>query len=154
MMAALVLADAAPRTKKTSNRVFQGRVHPSAAYVEWLKSFRIDPPLPSNIAWMADHYAKMSRAQRKGLPRPPTLMPAKPMHVRALVYRDADRGDLTGYEQAIGDALEARGVIPNDKWIKSWDGTRLLKDAANPRVELLITTLEDLKCPKTPCCSP
>ncbi len=74
------------------------------------------------------------------------------VHVRALVYRDADRGDLVGYLQAIGDVLEALtlrhatkrrppskgGIIVDDKQIKSWDGSRLLLDRDNPRVEIYV----------------
>jgi Holliday junction resolvase RusA-like endonuclease len=61
-----------------------------------------------------------------------------PVHVRALVYRHALVGDLNGYQQAIGDMLEHAGVLDDDKLIASWDGSRLLKDAGNPRVELEI----------------
>ena len=41
----------------------------------------------------------------------------------------------------VADALEEAGVVLNDSLIASWDGSRLLKDAANPRVEI---TLEEL----------
>lgn len=61
---------------------------------------------------------------------------ASPVSVSALVYRDANRGDLVGYLQAIGDALERGGVIGNDIQIKSWDGSRLLIDREHPRVEI------------------
>lgn len=58
-----------------------------------------------------------------------------------LLCRDADRGDLVGYLQGLADLLEKRGVVANDKWIQSWDGSRLAKDKANPRVELTLTPL-------------
>jgi hypothetical protein len=58
-----------------------------------------------------------------------------------LFYRDAERGDAVGYYQGLADLLEKRGVVANDRLIMSWDGSRLLKDSANPRVEL---TLEEV----------
>jgi Holliday junction resolvase RusA-like endonuclease len=68
--------------------------------------------------------------------------------VRALIYRDSKRGDLVGYQQAIGDALQGGGsrskakrtpcVLMDDSQIKSFDGTRLLIDRENPRVEIEI----------------
>jgi hypothetical protein len=75
-----------------------------------------------------------------------------PVHVTALVYRERASGDLVNYLQAIGDVLESptnkqklsksppsKGcVIVNDAQIVSWDGSRLLKDKDNPRVELKI----------------
>jgi len=64
-----------------------------------------------------------------------------PVHVKALFYRDADRGDLCGYQQAGGDALEAAGVVSNDKIIDSWDGSRRLIDRQNPRVEIEVSPM-------------
>lgn len=76
-----------------------------------------------------------------------------PVHVVARVYRDRATGDLVNYLQAIGDVLESptekqkrskspppKGcVIVNDSQIVSWDGSRLLKDKHNPRVEIEIS---------------
>jgi Holliday junction resolvase RusA-like endonuclease len=44
--------------------------------------------------------------------------------------------------QALADTLEAAGVVPDDKYIAAWDGSRLLKDAADPRVEVTLTPME------------
>jgi hypothetical protein len=86
---------------------------------------------------------------------------AGPIEVRALVYRDRRTGDLLGYLESIGDTLQAEayskpepgkkrkkirdglGIIVNDGQIMSWDGSRLLHDKDNPRVELTITTMDD-----------
>lgn len=72
-----------------------------------------------------------------------------PVHVKALFYRDANRGDLTGYEQALADVLQAPtnrrkgiGIIRDDVQIKSWDGTRLLVDRENPRIEIEINRMD------------
>jgi Holliday junction resolvase RusA-like endonuclease len=62
----------------------------------------------------------------------------RPVNVAALVYRERAVGDLVNYLQAIADALEAAGVVRNDRLIVSWDGSRLLKDKARPRVEVVI----------------
>ena len=61
------------------------------------------------------------------------------VNVRALIYRDARRGDAVGYYQAIADILERGGVLVNDVCCVSWDGSRLLKDADDPRVEITLT---------------
>ncbi len=107
----------APRTKKTSNRVVRAgaftKVLPSAAYVSYERA--AVPQL---------------RAQHCGMP-----VYREPVHVRATFYREKNLGDWTGYAQALGDILEAAGIVENDRLIAHWDGTRLLKDAANPRVE-------------------
>jgi hypothetical protein len=108
--------NAAPRTKKTSNRVFRGRVFPSAAY-EAFNSLAV-PQL---------------RRQYRGEPI------QQPVNCRALFLRDALRGDAVGYYQALADTLEDAGIVANDKFIVQWDGSRLDKDAQNPRI---IFTLE------------
>jgi Holliday junction resolvase RusA-like endonuclease len=64
-----------------------------------------------------------------------------PVQVRATFYRDKNLGDLVGYMQMIADCLEKAGLVVNDRLIESWDGTRMSKDAANPRTELEVTAL-------------
>jgi hypothetical protein len=64
---------------------------------------------------------------------------AEPVNCAALFYRDADRGDAVGFYQGLADLLEKGGVVSNDKWIVTWDGARLCKDASRPRVELTLT---------------
>jgi Holliday junction resolvase RusA-like endonuclease len=111
---------AAPRTKKTSNRVVRAgrftKVLPSANY----KAFE-------SLA------VPQLRQQYRGEPI------QQPVNCRALFLRDALRGDAVGYYQALADTLEAAGIVANDKFIVQWDGSRLDKDAANPRI---IFTLE------------
>ena len=67
-----------------------------------------------------------------------------PHNCRALFYRDAARGDAVGYYQGLADLLEKRGVISNDKWLVSWDGSRLEIDKENPRVEVTLTVWEHI----------
>lgn len=65
-----------------------------------------------------------------------------PVSLRALVYRDRKVGDLGNYLAAVCDALERAGVVENDRLIQSFDGSRLLIDRKNPRIELEITPME------------
>ena len=116
----------APRTKKNhGRRIKRGNMiyHvQSVAHEEWNAAMQL---------WLA----KVRTGCPFGLPL------GTPVHVSALFYRHADVGDLNGYQQALGDALEQGRIIANDKLIHSWDGTRLLKDAARPRIEVQITEL-------------
>jgi len=62
--------------------------------------------------------------------------------IEAAVYLDTKRaGDHCGYLQAIGDMLQAHGVVADDKWI-TWlvppNGHWLRWDKATPRIELTI----------------
>ncbi len=52
----------------------------------------------------------------------------------ALFFRHALVGDAVGFYQALADILQNGGIVKNDKQIVQWDGSRMLKDAANPRV--------------------
>jgi hypothetical protein len=141
VIARLVIVGA-PRTKKNSQRVLRfgkfNKVVPSAAAMEW-----------------SDEAARQLREQWSG--RAPI---AGAVHVRAVFYREKNLGDLVGFMQALGDVLEQAtppkkapkraprkppakaGVIENDRQIVSWDGTRLSKDAARPRVELEIMRVD------------
>jgi Holliday junction resolvase RusA-like endonuclease len=114
-----------PRTKKTSNRIVRvgGRplILPSEAHEEWYAR-----------AFPQARYAFVMHRKRCALPL------AEPVNVRALFFRDARRGDTTGYYQALADLLERAGILKNDKFIASWDGSRLLVDRDNPRIEVVM----------------
>jgi len=111
----------APRTKKTSNRIVRAgrrlRVLPSAAHETW---------------------ARLAIPQLRSQWHEPPLI--GPVAVKAKFYRERSVGDLVNYLEALADALEAAGVVGNDRLIQSWDGSRLCKDASAPRVEVEITT--------------
>ena len=71
-----------------------------------------------------------------------------PVLVEAVVYREANRGDLSGYLDAIGDVLQTAGVVANDRQIVGWpmpsDGSLPLRiDRERPRIELVIHVLAD-----------
>lgn len=133
-----VIVHGAPRTKKTHNQLAWRRSRntgkrvpvllPSKQWRRWVKSaviFRLDD---GGTAQLAD-----GRRGRIDLGLAPITSLVR---CAALFYRDANRGDLSGYEQGLGDLLEKRGVLKNDRQIVSWDGSQLLKDAAHPRVEI------------------
>jgi hypothetical protein len=128
-----ITIEGAPRTKKNHGRRVWGRNKKTG------KRQPFHVPSAAHELWhdKAVIHARMAAAAAGWRPC------SQPVLVRALVYRHALVGDLVGYEQAIGDMLEHAGVLANDRHIASWDGTRLLKDAARPRVELMITVLDD-----------
>ena len=151
-----------PRTKKTSNQtILVGRNHrlwvmgcaqlpdkaivrrvlgrvkvmPSAAYRKWVKTARIvyHDPWPT-IDARADLF----------LP-----LPDRPYNVCAIIYRERRIGDAVGYMQGLADFLAARGVIRDDKWIVTWDGTCMAgepgappMDRQHPRIEVTLTALD------------
>lgn len=126
----------APRTKKNHGtvvwRMRKGKRHkyhvPSAAWSKWVVTAHI----VGNHGEGCDEYEW-----------PPIghTLPAQPYNCAAVIYRDADRGDTVGYMQGLADLLEKRGVLVDDKHIRTWDGTRLEIDPKNPRVELTLTPL-------------
>jgi len=61
-----------------------------------------------------------------------------PLSCQANIYRSRLSGDAVNFYQAIGDMLEKAHVVDDDKWIVDWDGTRLLHDKVNPRVEIVL----------------
>lgn len=72
--------------------------------------------------------------RRHLLPIPKTVK----LNCRALFFRDANAGDAVGYYQGLADVLQEAGILQDDVSIVSWDGTRLTKDANDPRVELVL----------------
>lgn len=109
----------APRTKKNHGRVLQRgkrKVHvQSEAHEAWNASAQMQlAKFRASTDW--------------------TLPIKSPVNCRALFFRDAERGDFIGYAQALADALQEGGIVENDSQIRSWDGSRLLVEKANPRI--------------------
>lgn len=111
-----------PRTKKNHGRIVQVRGRP------------VMLPSPEYTAWN-DGCGRAAVYDRTA----PAI--AHPVNCTAIIYRDRNTGDAVGFYQAIADTLEKLGVVENDRWIVSWDGSRLAKDAENPRVEVLLTAI-------------
>lgn len=109
----------APRTKKNHGwRTKQGAQMPSHAFAAWNKSAQWDLMIAR---------------------RTPLFETFKePVNCRALFYRERSTGDAVGYFQALADALQEGRIVEDDRLIVSWDGSRLLKDTANPRIEVTL----------------
>lgn len=137
-----------PRTKKNSRTHVRKRAKtgnmitvplPSGAYremegqiVAWARnSLATD----ANKSLVLDGNGKACRAER--------LFLAQPLNCCAIFYREKDLGDAVGYYQGLADALEAAGVVTDDKWIVQWDGSRLRKDKQRPRIEVTLTAVSD-----------
>lgn len=71
-------------------------------------------------------------------------LPDRPYTLAATFYVDrwGERADLIGLLQGLADALENAGVVSDDHWFRSFDGSRAIAGDPSPRVELLITELE------------
>ena len=108
----------APRTKKNSMQInTRGGSpvpFPSKAWRKWLKTAVIVGDAPARLGFPIGH----------------------PVNCRAIFYRDRRIGDAVGFYQGLADLLEKRGVLEDDKWIVSWDGSRLDCDRERPRVEV------------------
>lgn len=109
----------APRTKKNHGRVIKRGTRKfhiqSEAYEAWNKSVQQQLAIfRASTDWKLPLRAALN--------------------CRALFFRDAERGDAVGYYQGLADALQAGEIIENDSQIRSWDGSRLLKESGNPRV--------------------
>ena len=117
-----------PRTKKNSRAAdYRGRItQPSKAY----QRFR------------ADCLKQITGEHRKRI--------TTPVNVRCLFYMQRDyittkgKIDLVGLLQAIDDILTDAGVIEDDccRIVAGHDGSRVLHDKENPRVEIEITSME------------
>lgn len=154
-----------PRTKKNSSNIVSipvktkdGRpvmrngsvvrrpiILPSEEYLQWFKTSM--SLVPAIRDWAHANQIK--------------LPITGPVHIKATFYKDANhRGDLCGYLQALGDFLQARkvkidqrgvpkvtregaGIIDDDYDIYSWDGSRVLVDRINPRIDVEIRPMQD-----------
>lgn len=139
---------AGPRTKKNHGRIITvkgiSRLLPSEQYEAWEGALRFTPELPALHLARWTTYRRMSNKEkarhREVAGDMPALLPARPMNCRALIWLDREwAGDAVGYYQAVADALQAWGVIPNDRHIRSWDGSRVRVDHLHPRVDVTLT---------------
>lgn len=128
-----------PRTKKNSPQLIPHMKHPimvpSEAYREWERAARGTMVRLGVCHKSKDEDGKPCVAWSLG-----TAIDY-PVNCQALIYRDRLVGDAVGFYQALGDFLELVGIVKNDKWIVQWDGTRLMKDAKFPRIEVVLTQI-------------
>ena len=72
----------------------------------------------------------------------------EPLVATFLIYRRQSvgaPGDLSNYYEGPQDALERAGVIEDDRLIRSHDGSRILQDKENPRVDIILWPMD--RCP-------
>lgn len=116
-----------PRTLKNSPQLIPHMkfpiLVPSEAYREWERAAKRD----GSVSFDGDK------------PEKPI---AYPVNCRAIFYRDRNVGDAVGFYQGLGDFLQLVGIVENDRYIVQWDGTRLAKDVARPRIEVELTSVE------------
>lgn len=117
-----------PVTKKNSQRpvMVRGklRILPSKAHQRWFR-----PAL-------AQARIQAATVRGHGIKLPLTA----PVNVSATFYRKANTGDANNYYAALADLLQAAGIVKDDKLVVSWDGSRLDKDAREPRIDVVIET--------------
>lgn len=136
-----------PRTKKNSGRIITipqkgsracpacghrpgfPKLLPSEAHEEWF------------FAAMDQCVRIKAELGRRGVALPVAGL----LSVEALVYREANQGDVCGFLQAIGDLLERSGIIQNDRQIEDWDGSRRLIDREKPRIEIYLTVIKEVR---------
>ena len=160
MISISVVLPGSPRTKKTSNRVVWGTgkrpiVLPSEAYVEWSESLMrqrwkirggiVEPALPilDPVAVKALIYRDRDVGDLAGYEQAIGDMIQEPQYLcascRKRVY-EFSRDDAPCCARPLLKASRpGLGLILDDVLIKSWDGTRMLVDSKNPRVEVTIT---------------
>jgi Holliday junction resolvase RusA-like endonuclease len=123
----------APRTKKNSGQMVPARASDGRPFVRVV-------PSEAYRAWNKAAQPQLLLAKKKLNGHVPINVS---VNVAAAFYREAKAGDAVGYYQALADALEEAGIVVNDRLVEQWDGSRLLKDAVNPRIEVTITTLAE-----------
>ncbi len=114
-----------PRTKKNSTML---GIIQSAAYRRYAGI------IADCVAAARDEF----RTDRVHLP-----LPDQPYNLEAVFYVDSHgkTADLFGLLQAIADAIQDAGVLSNDWYFRTSDGSRVVFDDPRPRVEIIITPL-------------
>jgi hypothetical protein len=135
----LVIVHGIPRTKKTSNVVttVKGRhiVLPAKDWRDWTRDAQITI---DGMAFVSVKKSVPRLVRDDGEPRLWTPL-AVPLNCAAVFYLgNRQHGDTVGYLQGLGDLLQEREVIANDRFIATWDGSRLVHDGSMPRVELAL----------------
>lgn len=109
-----------PRTKKNHGQAFG--IKQSQGYIRFKTQ-------------VIDHVARMATTLK--LPLPADV----PYNAAALFYVDNDAADTVGLMQGLADALQDAGVLPNDRQLRTWNGTDQWLDKTRPRVEVTLTPI-------------
>jgi hypothetical protein len=118
-----------PRTKKNSTTLGKRQ---SVAY----RAYR--DAIVDGVAWVNEHHDRTL---------PPFLaLPDRELgyNIAAIYYVDPKgrAADKCGLDQGLYDALENSGIVSDDWYFRTDDGTRIVLDDPNPRVEISITPIE------------
>lgn len=116
-----------PKTKKNSQRI--GRMKGGKPFIMQSASYK---------AYERDFIRQVTGKHK--------LMIDYPVNVQCVYYRETRRRvDLSNLISATDDCLVAAGVLADDNYkiIKSHDGSRINFDKNNPRVEIMITRMEE-----------
>ena len=122
--------DGKPVTKKNRPRIFRGRegrpfVMPSAESEDWTKD------IVRQLEW--------------AMPLPFRF--AQPLNLNACIgVKSIEVGDIGNYLAAICDALQAANVVDDDKWIRAFDGSRMV--AVSRGMEGVLCTLAPIDHPE------
>ena len=118
------------RSKKNSKQVCmiggknaprRPMILPSKAYKQWEKAARA-----------------AVLEQIEGMAGMPTM---EDVEVKAVAYCKGRLPDLSGMLESVGDCLE--GIIwADDRQIKSWDGSRVVRDKERQRVEVEVVKIK------------
>ena len=118
-----------PRTKKNSlQKTKSGHIIPSKAYREYEEA----------CMWQISQKMRLSISGRYNM---------KALYFMTIDYANTKAViDLTGLLQATCDILAKARVIEDDncRVIAGFDGSRVLHDKSNPRVEITLTELEEI----------
>lgn len=109
-----------PRTKKNSKQNYGTQSVAYRRFVHqvrgWVEPFRAELALPLPDQWY---------------------------NCAAQFHVDNDAADTVGLMQGLADALQDAGVLTNDRWIRTWNGTDQCTAKERPRVVLTLTPIEE-----------
>lgn len=118
----------APRTKKNHGQVVMmgryPRILPSKPYRAFEKAV---------VEYIEEHFGNIEPIDF-------------PINLKCVFYKDKDyKSDLAGYLQAVQDALVKAGMLIDDnhKIVTGTDGSRVMLDRKEPRIEIEITKVSE-----------
>lgn len=128
-----------PSTKKNSPQIFWFKAkgpRPAKPSKAWPWTPRIHPSQRYMSALKGALVELGPQVRKFGVVPPKT-----PVNVEAHFILGARQcPDIDGLKSACGDILQAAGIVPNDYWISTWEGTQRHRDIKKPRTVAIITS--------------
>lgn len=91
------------------------------------------------LAWERDAVRQLKRQWMHDHPIPKGIL----LNARIVSYcAKRQRSDASNLYEAPQDALQEAGILENDYWIVSHNGSKRLVDDENPRVEITLTEVD------------